>query len=154
VTQGHGDVALGLGSLAFAGVYFAIATQIPESLLADAVGAAGFPNVLAIALALCGALLILRTMNRAAPPGAPVDWPPHVRAAGLVSILVAYIVATPLVGYPVALALLIGAVAAYAGARGAVSLVVTAAAASLLFWAAFAKLLGVAMPLGLWTSGG
>jgi putative tricarboxylic transport membrane protein len=154
VTRGRGDVALGLGSVAFAGVYWAIAAQIPESLLSDAVGAAGFPNALALALALSGALLVLRAVKRTPGAGEPVDWPAHVRAAGLMSVLVAYVVITPVAGYPIALALLIAAVAAYAGVRGAVSLIVTAAAASLLFWLAFAKLLGVAMPLGLWRSGG
>jgi putative tricarboxylic transport membrane protein len=154
VTQARADLGLGLGAVALAAVYWAIAAQIPESLLADAVGAAGFPSALAIALGLCGTLLIVRAIQRVAAPGAPADWPAHMRAAVLMSILVAYVVLAPLVGYPLALALLIGAVAAYAGARGAGSLVVTAAGAGLLFWLAFAKLLGVAMPLGLWQSGG
>ena len=152
MTRGRGDVALGLGAVALAAIYWAVAAQIPESLLADSVGAAGFPTALATALALCGTLLILR--KRSAQPAAPSDWPAHAHAAALAGILVAYVVITPLVGYPVALALLIGAVATLGGARGPVSLVVTAAAGSLLFWLAFAKLLGVAMPLGLWKSGG
>jgi putative tricarboxylic transport membrane protein len=154
MTRGRGEVVLGLGSVAFAGVYWAIAARIPESLLADAVGAAGFPNALAITLVLSGALLVLRAVKRTSGPGEPVDWPAHARAAGLMGILVAYVVLTPVAGYPIAIALLIGAVAAYAGARGRVSLFVTSAAGSLLFWVAFAKLLGVAMPLGLWRSGG
>jgi putative tricarboxylic transport membrane protein len=151
VTHARGDVALGLGAVGVAAIYWAVAAQIPESLLADSVGAAGFPNALATTLALCGTLLILR---RSAQPAAPIDWPAHAHAAALAGILLAYVVVTPLVGYPVALALLIGAVATLGGARGPVSLVVTAAAGSLLFWLAFAKLLGVAMPLGLWKSGG
>jgi putative tricarboxylic transport membrane protein len=154
VTHGRGDVALGLGAVGVAAIYWAVAAQIPESLLADSVGPAGFPDALATALALCGTLLILRTVKRSAQPAAPIDWPAHACAAGLAGILLAYVVVTPLVGYPVALALLIGAVATLGGARGPVSLVVTAAAGSLLFWLAFAKLLGVAMPLGLWRSGG
>jgi putative tricarboxylic transport membrane protein len=154
VTRGRGDVVLGLGSVAFAALYGTIAAQIPQSLLSDAVGATGFPNVLAIALALSGSLLILRAVKRTSGRGEPVAWPAHVRAAGLLSILVAYIVLAPVAGYPLALAVLIGAVAAYAGARRPLSILVTSAAGGLLFWLAFAKLLGVAMPLGLWQSGG
>jgi len=154
VTHRRGDVALGLGSVGLAVIYWALAAQLPESLLADAVGAAGFPNVLAIALALCGTLLALRAMKRPAQPAAPMDWTSHAHAGVLASILVAYVIVTPLLGYPVALALLIGAVATHGGARGTVSLLVTSAAAGLLFWLGFAKLLGVAMPLGLWQSGG
>jgi putative tricarboxylic transport membrane protein len=154
VTRGGGDVALGVGSIALAAVYWAVAAQIPESLLADAVGATGFPNALAIALALSGALLMLRSAHWSSGPGEPVDWRAHARAAGLMWLLVGYVLIIPMAGYPIALALLIGAVAAYAGARGPASLLVTSVAGSLLFWLAFAKLLGVAMPLGLWRSGG
>jgi putative tricarboxylic transport membrane protein len=148
------DFVLGLGSIALAAVYWAIAARIPESLLSDSVGATGFPSAIALALAITGALLALRSARDRIGNAGPIAWREHARAAGLLAILAAYVMVMPLAGYPVTLAVLVGAVAAYAGARGAVSLIVTSALAGVLFWLAFAKLLGVAMPLGSWMSGG
>lgn len=151
------DAVLGLVALAIAGVYYAGATQIPESLLADAVGADGIPRMLGIGMALVGAAMVLRGLLRpAAAKEADDDAVPlrhYVRAGVLLAILVLYLVAIPVLGYPISVALLIAAVAWFAGARADATLAVTAVAGAGVFWFMFHWLLGIPMPAGLlaWT---
>jgi hypothetical protein len=68
---------------------------------------------------------------------------------GLLGIAAAYIVVAPLVGYGVALALMIAAVAMYEGMRPSWRMAVVAAAGALAFWLLFVQLLGVEQPTGL-----
>ncbi len=154
------DEILGLGVMVLAAAYWAAAEEIPVSLLSDAVGADGAPKMLAIALAFCGALLVVAT--RLKPAGAEGDDEEgdpaerrraHLRAAGLVAGLATYAVLLPILGYPVALALLIGGAAVYGGARVTPGLFVAAIAGGLGFWLFFSKFLGVLLPLGIWMPG-
>ena len=66
------------------------------------------------------------------------------------AVLGAYAVLLPILGYPLALALLIGGVAVYGGARLSPTLGAIAATGGLAFWLFFAKFLGVMLPLGIW----
>jgi hypothetical protein len=75
----------------------------------------------------------------------------HIRAAGLMGILVAYLLAVPVAGYVLSVAGLIAAVAVYAGGRFGVVLVATAAIGAVAFWLMFKLLLGVPMPTGFLT---
>ena len=59
----HGDFALGAGAVALASAYLAIAQTIPDSLLSDAVGAAGVPKLVGWAMLAVGALLCLRSVR-------------------------------------------------------------------------------------------
>lgn len=153
------DAVLGLVALAIAGVYYAGATQIPESLLADAVGADGIPRMLGIGMGLVGAAMVLRGLLRPAAAAAKegdddaVPLRHYVRAAVLLAVLVLYLVAIPYLGYPISVALLIAAVAWFAGARADATLAVTAVAGAGVFWFMFHWLLGIPMPAGLlaWT---
>jgi len=156
VTLSRDDV-LGLGVMVLAAAYWAAADQIPVSLLSDAVGADGAPKMLAVALAVCGALLVVATRLKPAPVGdGEEEADPserrraHLRAAGLVAGLGAYALLLPVLGYPLALALLIGGAAIYGGARLSPALVAIAAIGGLGFWLFFAKFLGVLLPLGIW----
>jgi hypothetical protein len=139
------DVALGVGALALAGAYAALAQAIPVSLLSDAVGPGGVPFVIAIMMGVAGAGLLLRTALVGSRP--LKDSPDHARAAGLLGLLVLYVLAVPLLGYPIAVALLATTVAWFAGARGP-TIVAFAIGLAVLFWLGFVKLLGIPFPSG------
>jgi putative tricarboxylic transport membrane protein len=155
MTKARRDAALGLGAMALAGIYWTLAADIPESLLSDAVGAAAFPHMIAIALAAAGALLVLRNSSGGTSASdREVNWLAHAQAAGVVALLVAYLIATPFIGYCAAISVLIGAVGLYGGARGWLTVIATSAGGGILMWVMFAKVLGVAMPSANWLSGG
>ncbi len=140
-----GDIALGLGAIALAGGYGAMASVIPKSLLSDAVGPGGVPIVIAGLMGLAGAGVILRAML--AGKGREGDAPDHLRAAGLLALLVLYVLAVPLLGYPLGIAILAGAVAWFAGARGW-GVAAFALGLALFFWGAFVLVLGIPFPVG------
>lgn len=143
------DAILGVVALVLAGAYHTEATRIPKSLLEDGVGADGVPRVLAIAMAAVGAILLVRglaTWRSAEPARLPLR--AHVRALGLLAILAGYVVVLPHLGYAVTIALLIGIVAAYAGARRWPTVVATAAGGAGVLLVLFKWLLGLPMPTG------
>lgn len=146
----RGDFALGAGAIALAAVYLVAARAIPDSLLADAVGAAGVPKLVGWTLAVVGALLCLRSVRfETAPRHAQrVDWRPHLLALGLFGLLVAYVVLAPLLGYPLSIALLTGTVAWYAGATFGWRLCAISLASGAVFWMLFADVFGLSMPTG------
>lgn len=139
------DVSLGVGALALAGAYGTMAQAIPVSLLSDAVGPGGVPVAIAGLMGVAGAGLLLRTALVGPRPGK--ESPDHVRAAGLLGLLVLYVLAVPLLGYPLALGLLAASIAWFAGARG-ISIAAFAAGLAAFFWLAFVKLLGIPFPAG------
>lgn len=140
------DLALGVAALALAGAYAALARTIPVSLLADAVGPGGVPLAIAVLMASAGLVLILRSLLRPARDALPN--PAHARAAGLLALLIGYVLAVPFLGYPLALGLLAGAVALHAGARPALGLAGFAAATGALFWFGFVRVMGIPFPAG------
>lgn len=140
------DIALGFAALVLAGAYWALAVRLPVSLLSDAVGPGGVPVAIAVLMAGAGGVLVIRSILRPAIEARPS--PAHGRAAGLLALLVAYVVAVPFIGYPLALGLLTGAIAFYAGARPGFSLVAFAAATGVLFWFGFVRVMGIPFPAG------
>ena len=63
------DATVGLAALALAGIYAFFAFRISDSFLADPIGAAGLPELYAIALALLASLLVTRSLtSRATVP--------------------------------------------------------------------------------------
>jgi len=154
------DDVLGLGMMVLAAAYWAAADRIPVSLLSDEVGADGAPKMLAMALALLGALLVVATRVRPVLADGEDEASPadrrraHVRAAGLFAGLGAYALLLPVLGYPLALALLICCAAVYGGARPTPSLVAISIAGGVGLWLFFSKFLGVLLPLGWWMPGG
>ena len=80
------DTGLGLGAIALAAGYGAMAAAIPKSLLSDAVGPGGVPLVIAGLMGLAGAGLLLRAAL--AGSGDAREAPDHARAAGLLALLV------------------------------------------------------------------
>jgi putative tricarboxylic transport membrane protein len=129
--------------------WFHQAAAIQDSLLSDAVGAGGVPKVLAAIMTGAGMLLVLRTLLRppAAEPGR--SRAAHAKAAGLFAAMVLYVLAAPVLGYPLALGLFGAAVALYAGARANLTTALFGIGMAGLFWLGFVKLLGVAFPTGV-----
>src|SRR4051812_42230462 len=113
MTPQRADLALGIAVLVLSAAWLEGAARIPESLLSDAVGAAGLPRAVGWASALVGALLCVRSVLAApgaqpgAQPGRAIAWSTHGRALGLLAILAGYILLAPWLGYAVATALLI-----------------------------------------------
>jgi len=153
------DSILGIIAMALAAAYLAAAGDIQKSMLADAVGADGVPRALAFAMGGVGVLLAVLGFARArvAASETPDDGEgdeaisvaTHVKALGLLALLVGYVVALPWLGYLAAMTLLIAGIAAYAGARPSLTLVTTAAVGALALLTMFQLVLKVAMPAGV-----
>lgn len=142
------DLVCAALGLALAGAYYAAADALPTSLLADGVGAAGIPKLLAVALALLS--LVLGARSLLASQGAAAVDGSHLRALGIAGLGFVYVAAAPYLGYPLALALLVAAATLYYGERPRPAVVAYAFGCAMLLWLVFAKLLGIAMPAGAW----
>ncbi len=116
--------------------------------MSDAVGAGGVPMALAAVMAGAGALLVLRSLLRAPPAGESRSIAAHAKAAGLLAMMIAYVLAAPMLGYPLAIGLFAAAVAAYGGARLGWRVAAFGAGVAAFGWLGFVKLLGVAFPVG------
>ena len=157
------DFFLGLGAITLSAGYLYVASDIQESMLSDATGAAGVPRALGWAMAGLGVLLCLRSLSFAAgrqaqtstapaageasPAARPTH--PHLQALGLLGILAAYVVLAPYLGYTLATCLLLAAVAAYGGAAIDRKMLLIAAAGGIGLWLVFDKLLGITMQASL-----
>lgn len=147
------EITLGIIAIALAAAYFDAAASIQVSLLSDAVGAGGVPKLLAIVLGGLGAAQIGRALLRRqadAVADGPRGLAAHLRAAGMLIIGAVYIVVTPYLGYPLAIALLLLVVIVYSGLPPSRHVVLVSSLGALVFWLTFVKLLGVAMPVGVW----
>jgi hypothetical protein len=140
--------------LLVAGAYYSAAALIPSSTLDDGVGPRGFPLVLTVALVVVAAALAVRAFA-AVPVAAPerrgekeaeARWP---RALGLLGFGALYVPASGLLGYPLALFLLLVAVPLYEGMRFSWRVVAVAAAGSACFYVLFELVLGVRQPESL-----
>jgi len=148
----RGDFALGVAAMLLAGAWLAGANRIPESLLSDAVGAAGLPRAVGWCLGFVGLLLCLRSLRSGATATkeGEASLRPHLRAVGLLAILFGYVLIAPWLGYALATGLLVAAGAAYAGAPRGRYLVVIPLAAAVVFWLLFVFAFGIPMPGSPW----
>lgn len=150
------DLLSGATLLGIAGVYYLWTGGIADSTLSDEVGATGLPHALAFVLALLGTILIVRALlvARAAAPaeGAAAEDEDEQASLprGIVFLLIgaAYVLLLPFVGYIVATALMIAAVAIYEGAPRTWVIPAAAIGGAVLYWAIFVKLLDVHQPVG------
>jgi hypothetical protein len=139
--------------LLIAGAYYFAALQIPSSTLDDGVGPHGFPLVLTVALVALAAAIAVRAVV-AVPAIRGADETPEVearwpRALGLLVLGTLYIPAAIVLGYPLALFLLLVAVALYEGKRFSWRMVAVAAGGAVFFYVLFELVLGVRQPDGL-----
>lgn len=160
------DLIGGVAAIAIGAGYVLMSLGLRESALADAVGPAGFPKILAVAMIGLGvilcvqSLLALRPLGAGAPApddGADEDldaearragWGGALRAAGMLALGAGYLLVVRHIGYVPAIALLILAVALYQGAAFSWRLVAIAALGAVLYWAVFVQLLGIPLPAG------
>jgi putative tricarboxylic transport membrane protein len=168
------DRVTGALGLAVSTAYVLYAKGIEDSLLADAVGASGVPIAVGAMLGLASLALLIKTglqatpvlasssaqeitdFDKLSPNGVDVAGDsvgasphPHRMAACLLLVLAAYVALLPLVGYVIAIALLIGAVAYLAGAREAKSIWLCALLAGPFLWSTFDWALKIRLPKGL-----
>ena len=136
------DLACAALGLALAAAYWAAADALPESLLADAVGADGMPKGLALLLAVFSVLIAVKSFSRREPPGKQ----DHLRPLGVAAFGFLYVAAAAFVGYLASIALLAGSAALYYGAARRPGVVLFALGTAALLWALFAGLLGIPMP--------
>jgi len=145
------DLVCAALGLTLAVAYYAAADALPRSLLADGVGADGVPKLLAVVLAVLSVVIGARSLV-AGEPGANASdpgLPRHLRALGVAALGAAFVVLAPVLGYPLALALLLLAAALYYGAVLRLQVVLYAGGTAAILWLIFARVLGVAMPAGL-----
>jgi hypothetical protein len=150
------DAAAGLLLMLLAGAFYWLAAGLPVSALADSVGPARLPMVLSVVLGAVGLVIAARALlSRPARqhPGneqgeGAADATP-LRAAGFAAIAAAYVLLVSFIGYVMAIALLIAAVALYEGEKPSLRLAIVAAGGAVAFWLLFVKLLGVPQPPGL-----
>jgi putative tricarboxylic transport membrane protein len=142
------DLVFGLAALAFAGTYYSLATAIPESALADAVGPQGLPKTYALLLAALAMILIVSSRaGRRARNDVP-SW----RMAGMLGIGVVYVSVVSWLGYVPTLAALILASARCQGRTLTLRLAWISVAGALVLWVLFVLLLRIPQPSGVWES--
>jgi hypothetical protein len=149
----------GLGML-LATAYLVFTRGIEDSLLADAVGAAGVPTGVGLVLLLASLLLFIKSWKtpvakleaKADEAGAVVEGfeHPHRQAAILLAILFAYVALLPWLGYVLSVGLLVGSVAWFGGARRLPTIGACMLVAGPTLWFLFDWLLEIHMPVGLW----
>jgi hypothetical protein len=147
------DLVCAALGLALAAAYYAAADALPRSLLADGVGADGVPKLLAVVLAVLSVVIGARSFVAGASAASAGSEDPgllrHLRALGVAALGAAFVVLAPVLGYPLALALLLLAAALYYGAAPRLQVVLYAGGTAAILWLIFARGLGVAMPAGL-----
>lgn len=148
--------------LVLAVAYWLGADAIPKSSLGGAVGADGLPKLLAMILAGLSVALAAQTIlqsRRASAPGeaesgpdegTATAWRTHAKALGVIAIGAAFVALLPLVGYAVAIALLLMTVATYSGHRPGIGTVAFGLGGAVFFQILFVHLLQVPLPAGLW----
>ena len=150
MTASTKDFVLGTATLALAAAYYAAATRIPETTLADAVGPAGLPKSYAVLLAGLSGILMVRSLSQGARDSRQITQHyPWLRAARLLLIGVAYLIIVPWLGYVASVAGLIMA-ATFEGGLVSRRVIVTAVLGAVSFWLLFVVLLGIPQPPGMW----
>ena len=153
------ELVLGCATLALAAGYYAMATRIPQSGIADAIGAQGLPKAYASILALLSIVLIgraLRARRTAVEAARPANdgRPRHVglRTAGMLVVGALYVALVPWLGYIVSIAGLIVSTIALQGGRVDRRTAAIAVGGALLLWLLFVRVLGIPHPSGIWPS--
>ena len=159
------DLAFGGTTLALSVGYYWMATAIPRSQLADAVGPQGLPRAYAVLLGLLSLVLIVKALRRRAqtcsasesrspvssPRSSALSSPSSLwRVAGMLSIGIVYILLAPWLGYLLSIAALILATTYYQGGAINRQVAVVALSGGIVLWLLFVVLMRVAQPPGWW----
>jgi len=153
-------------ALALAGAYWIGATHIPRSsLIGKGVGADALPQGLAIVLAILAVILVTqafwrwRRMTSAMPAEKSAGSGEetltearrrHLRAGGMLLIGVGFLLLVEIIGYILAIFLMICVTVVYNGRRMSWWVAGFAALLTAIFYALFDLILHIPMPSGLW----
>ena len=136
--------------------YYRIALNIPRSQLSDVVGAASFPKLLAVILAILSSFLVISGLKAEFMPGKAKevkitdDAKAFLRAGGTVLIGIGYLLVIQWTGYAVAATLLIVAMLVYNHEKISWKAVGISAGAGVFLWFLFAVLFDIPVPQGVW----
>ena len=155
----HTDRLTGILGIAVSSMYVYQASLIEDSLLADAVGVAGVPTAIGYLMLAASMCLFLKswwkTKQKAevseeeTEPGGSEH--PHWKALGLLALLAAFVAIVPVLGFLVSIGLFVAAVAYYAGARDAKTLMWCALLTGPMLWLSFDYALEIHLPTGMWS---
>lgn len=146
------EVDIGSGAVLVAFGAFVLYQGLQLDFYADGVPGPGFfPSLLAIALVVCGAVLVL-TRLRAPRQSAgefrlPARWQVR-RSLGLWAVVLTASLLAGVIGFPLAMLLLVAVTLLVIEGRRRIGSVVTIIAIPLLAWLLFASLLQVPLPAG------
>lgn len=137
--------------LIVAALYYAASTQILSSTLEDQVGPRALPSVIAALLVMIATIIGIRALVAAPAPvsgekDAEAPWP---RALGMLMIGAMYIPAAGVLGYWLALLLLLIAVPLYEGMKLSWRVAAVALGGATFFLVLFNYILGVQQPEGI-----
>jgi hypothetical protein len=155
----HRDLAFGGAALAISILYYWMATLVPVSQLADAIGPQGLPKVYALILAALSLILLVR---KSRDPGSGIRDPkgsgkppdprsPLFRAAGMLVIGIVYILLAPWLGYLLSISGLIFATTYYQGGTVGRQAALVALCGGVFFWVLFVAFMGIAQPPGFFS---
>ncbi len=151
------DFVAGLIGLALAVAYYAMASQIQISQLADEVGPEGLPKIYAWMLGALSVLLMLRALIKPTELATHTDGNHPIgetyaakRGLGILLIGIAYVITVPWLGYPLTLAIVIALAALYQGGRLSWQLTAVGILGAAVLWFVFVFLLHIAQPEGIW----
>jgi hypothetical protein len=163
----HRDLAFGGAGLAISILYYWMATLVPVSQLADAIGPQGLPKAYAVILAALSLILLVRNSRdpgsgirdrkksgqppEAELPRSPIPDPRSrsFRAAGMLLIGIGYILLVPWLGYLLSISGLIFATTYYQGGTVDRHAALVALCGGIFFWVLFVAFMGIAQPPGL-----
>ena len=154
------DRLTGLLGVVFSSVYVYQASQIEDSLLADAVGVAGVPTAIGYLMLVASALLFLKTwlktQNAVSEDDGEEPEPggsehPHLKAMGLLALLAAFVAVVSVLGFLIAIGLMVAAIAYYGGARQFKTLLWCALLTGPALWLSFDYALEIHLPTGMWS---
>jgi ABC-type Fe3+-siderophore transport system permease subunit len=154
------DRLTGLLGVIFSSMYAYQASQIEDSLLADAVGVAGVPTAIGYLMLMASALLFLKTWlktqaaisedeSEEVEPGGSEH--PHLKAMGLLALLAAFVALVSVFGFLIAIGLMVAAIAYYGGARQFKTLLWCALLTGPALWLSFDYALEIHLPTGMWS---
>jgi putative tricarboxylic transport membrane protein len=154
VSMRQADRLLGLVGLLGGGVYAYVAAGIPKSMLSDEVGPGGVPFWVGILVIAISALLLLKSWIGGSEQEQgtemtlelPADWRPVV---GLLVVLVAYVLTVDVLGYLLAIALLIGSTALLAGHVHSRQLYLLSVGSAMGLYLVFEKLMNIKLQKGV-----
>lgn len=149
------DFVAGFIGLLVATGYFALASNIQNSQLADDVGPGGLPKIYAILLAVFSSLLMLRARFQTVKANGKTralaeEIFAAKRGLGILAIGVAYIFVVPYLGYPLAIAIVIAIASLYNGGHMSLRLAGIAILGAFGLWFVFVFLLHIGQPSGMW----